>query len=129
MLKTGIKGLSNSIVKYEETAASMGNGELAVFSTPNMIGMMELTCKDSVEEYLEKGQGTVGVRVDIQHLGATPVDMKITCTSELIEIKGAKLTFKVECHDEIELVGKGIHERFIVDSEKFMKKLSSKLEK
>ena len=77
--------------------------------------------------YLNEGCGSVGTKVCIEHVASSPVGMKITCDSELIEIEGRKLIFKVEAYDSKGLIGKGTHERFIVESGKFQEKTDKKL--
>ena len=91
-----------------------------------MIALMERTCRISVKSYLEEGQETVGTLVNVTHDSATPIGMKVRCDSELIGIDRRKLTFKVNVFDEKGQVGKGIHERFIIDVNKFQAKTESK---
>lgn len=100
MLKTGIKGHQELVVTQELTAKNMGSGVMDVFATPAMLALMEKTAFTSVAEYLNEGCGSVGTKVDIEHVASSPVGMKITCDSELIEIEGRKLVFKVEAYDE-----------------------------
>ncbi|CDB90333.1 MAG: thioesterase family protein [Christensenellales bacterium] len=129
MLKTGIKGHQELVVTQELTAKNMGSGVMDVFATPAMLALMEKTAFTSVAEYLNEGCGSVGTKVDIEHVASSPVGMKITCDSELIEIEGRKLVFKVEAYDEKGLIGKGTHERFIVENKKFQEKTDNKLAK
>ena len=129
MLKTGIKGHQELVVTQELTAKNMGSGVKDVFATPAMLALMEKTAFTSVAEYLNEGCGSVGTKVDIEHVASSPVGMKITCDSELIEIEGRKLVFKVEAYDEKGLIGKGTHERFIVENKKFQEKTDNKLAK
>ncbi len=88
---------------------------------------MEKTAWTSVQPYLEEGAGSVGISMNISHDAPTPLGMKVHCESELIKIEGRKLTFKVEAFDETGSIGKGIHERFIIFSEKFQAKANSKI--
>ena len=125
MLKTGIKGHQELVVTQELTAKNMGSGVMDVFATPAMLALMEKTAFTSVAEYLNEGCGSVGTKVDIEHVASSPVGMKITCDSELIEIEGRKLVFKVEAYDEKGLIGKGTHERFIVENKKFQEKTTN----
>ena len=129
MLKTGIKGHQELVVTQELTAKNMGSGVMDVFATPAMLALMEKTAFTSVAEYLNEGCGSVGTKVDIEHVASSPVGMKITCDSELIEIERRKLVFKVEAYDEKGLIGKGTHERFIVENKKFQEKTDNKLAK
>ncbi len=127
MLEVGIKGHQEMTVTEEFTAKSMGSGVMDVYATPAMLALMEKTAFTSVADQLNEGCGSVGIRVEIEHVAPSPVGMKITCDSELIEIEGRKLIFSVEAYDEAGLIGKGIHERFIIESEKFQQKTDKKL--
>lgn len=129
MIQTGIKGHQEMTVTHDNTAKTMGSGVMDVFATPAMLALMEKTAFTSVAPYLSEGCGTVGIKVDIEHVASSPVGMKITCDSELVVVEGRKLIFSVEAFDEKGLIGKGTHERFIIESEKFQEKTDKKLEK
>ena len=120
-----LKGLHNSVtlvVEHKDTAAVYGSGALEVFATPAMIALMEKTCLESVADKIGEGNTTVGIVVNIKHLKASPVGSTIRCDAKLIEVDRRRLVFEVKCFEGETLVGEGIHERFIVDSEKFMSK-------
>ena len=97
-------------------------------ATPAVIALAEETAWRSVAAYLEPGQGTVGTMLQVEHISATPVGMKVRCETELIEIDRRKLTFSVEVFDEAGVVAKGTHCRFIVENEKFLKRAEKKAE-
>jgi fluoroacetyl-CoA thioesterase len=126
MLQAGIKGKKEITVTLDKTAKAMGSGTMDVFATPAMIALMENTAFESVAPELEEGSGTVGTALDIKHVSATPVGMKVTCESELVKVDGRALTFSVKAFDEAGLIGEGTHERFIVFEEKFQKKADDK---
>ena len=128
-LTKGIIGKKELTVTMDKTAAAVGSGLLDVFATPQMIALMEATASESVAPYLDEGSTSVGTLVNVSHVAATPVGMKVTCESELIEVEGRKLVFTVKAYDECGLIGEGSHERFIVFSEKFMAKTNAKLSK
>ena len=128
MLEVGLKGHQEMTVTDQFTAKTMGSGVMDVFATPAMLALMEKTAFMSVAEHLNEGCGTVGTRVEIEHVASSPIGMKITCDSELTAIEGRKLVFKVEVYDSKGLIGKGTHERFIIESEKFQEKTNRKLE-
>ena len=128
MLTTGIKGNRELIVTEELTAKAIGSGELPVLATPAVIALAEETAWRSVAAYLEPGQGTVGTQLQIEHISATPVGMKVRCETELIEIDRRKLTFSVAAYDEAGVVARGTHCRFIVENEKFLKRAEKKTE-
>ena len=126
MLETGIKGKAEAIVTEEKTARFMGSGELEVFATPAMIALIEETAWRSVAGELVPGEGTVGTRLEVSHLSATPVGMTVTCVTELTEIDRRRLVFRAEVYDEAGKIGEGTHERFIVQNEHFMSKAMEK---
>lgn len=127
MLKTGIEGYKELMVTQEHTAKARNSGTLEVFATPAMIELIEETAWRSVAEELDEGCATVGTALNIKHLSATPTGMKAVCRTRLAELDGRKLTFEVEVADETGKIGEGIHERFIIQSEKFQKKADDKL--
>lgn len=126
MLETGIKGQVEFIADENGSAKEMGSGALAVLATPKMIAMLEKAAWESVQPYLEDGCGTVGTLMNVTHDAATPLGMKVCCTSELVQVEGKKLVFKVEAFDEKGHIGGGMHERFIVNNEKFQSKTDEK---
>ena len=125
-LTTGIKG--KTIIKVDESVSAKmaASGEMDVYGTPYMIALMERTADESVRPYLEDGCATVGTLVNVKHISATPMDMEAYAVSELLEVDGRRLVFKVEAYDEVGLIGEGIHERFIINKEKFMAKTNGK---
>ena len=120
-----LKGLHHSetlVVEHKDTAAVYGSGALEVFATPAMIALMEKTCLESVADKIGEGNTTVGIAVNIKHLKASPVGSTIRCEAELVEVDRRRLVFSVKCFDGETFIGEGIHERFVVNSEKFMSK-------
>ena len=126
MIETGIKGHKEQIVTPEMSAARVGSGLVEVFATPMMVALIEQTCLESVLPQLEEGQGTVGTLVNVTHVSATPVGMRVWCESELVEVDRRRLVFNVKAYDECGLIGEGSHERFIIDNAKFMEKIKNK---
>ncbi len=123
-------GLSNEIiteVTKENTAVAQKSGTLEVFATPAMVALMEETCYKSVEQDMEEGWGTVGTGLTIGHVSATPIGMHVRCVSKLVEIDGRKLVFDVQAFDEKGLIGQGMHERFMIQNDKFFSKAQQKL--
>ena len=102
-LKPGLTGTAETVVRETNTALAMGSGSLHVFATPSMIALMTL--------------------VNITHDAATGMGKKVTATATLTAVKGRKLVFEITAADEDKQIGKGTHERFIVNKEKFMAKL------
>ena len=130
MLNPGIKGHQEITVEEKDLAIHVGSGTVHVLATPMMIANMEYTSAASVEELLGEGKTTVGVKVDVSHVAATPKGMKVTFDAELLEVSanGKILTFHVEAHDECGLIGEGTHQRAVVDRVRFDEKTQAKLE-
>lgn len=122
----GLKGRAETVVCHDNTAAKVGSGDQEVFATPWMVALMEEAAQSSLLPFLEEGQASVGTHLDVSHDAATPVGMKVWAESELIAVDGRKLSFEVAAYDECGLIGKGRHERFIINKDKFMSKVESK---
>ena len=125
-MNIGIKGQVTFTVDESCSAKTIGSGALDVLATPMMIAMLEKAAWECVQPYLEDGFGTVGIRMDVTHDAATPLGMQVTCVSELTAIEGKKLTFSVEAFDEKGHIGGGVHDRFIINNEKFQNKTNMK---
>ena len=126
MLQSGIKGHHEQIVTPEMSAARVGSGLVDVFATPMLVALVEQTCYESVLPHLDEGQGTVGTLVNISHTSATPIGRRVWCDSELVEVDRRRLVFSVKAYDEAGLIGEGTHERFVIDTARFMDKLKAK---
>ncbi len=125
-LTLGMTGEVTRVVTDQITADAMGSGGVRVLGTPAMIMLMEQAALRAVEAALDEGQTTVGTHLDVRHLAATPVGMRVTARATLVEIDGRRLVFEVEAEDEREKVGTGRHERFIVDVERFLSRVQGK---
>ena len=126
MLKIGITGHGEVTVNEYKTARTLGSGELPVLATPALVALVEETAWRSIAGELEPGQGTVGTRIDLRHLSATPLDMRVWCDTELTEIDRRKLIFSFTAYDPAGKIAVGTHERFIVDNSTFLSKAQSK---
>jgi fluoroacetyl-CoA thioesterase len=125
-IQPGLKGEIRLVVAEEHTARHLGSGAVQVLATPQMALLMERAGVAAVDPLLPEGYRTVGARLDIRHLAPTPVGMEVVATAELIAVDGRRLTFHVEVHDEVELVGAGTHERAIIDVAKFGERVAEK---
>ena len=128
-ISVGTKGTAQMTVTPEHTAKAVGSGMLEVFATPCMAALMEEAACTCVAPYLEEGESTVGTRLDIAHVSATPVGMKVTAECTLTAAEGRKLTFSVAVRDCVGPIGSGTHERFLIDADRFMEKCRAKLKK
>ena len=127
-ITAGMKGRAETVVTPENTAAAVGSGLVPVFATPAMIALMENAAVNAVQTGLEPGQGTVGTRLEVTHDAATPVGMKVWAEAELTAVEGRKLTYTVAAFDEAGPIGKGIHQRFIIQADRFLAKAEAKKE-
>lgn len=125
-LSHGVRGTQEEFVTEKNIASALGSGGLAVYATPCMITLMEYCAMESVKPYLPEGSSTVGTLINVKHLAATPVGMRIRCETELIEVDRRRLVFLCRVYDEAGLIGEGTQERFIVDNAKFMEKTQAK---
>ena len=100
-----------------------------VFATGNMIILMEWVCAQLLAPHLDSGEGSLGTHVDVSHLAATPPGMTVTVDVECVAVTGQRVTFKVKAHDEVDLIGEGRHERFVVMWDKFNARLAAKAAK
>ena len=114
-------------VTDEMTPAHLRQDPIRVLSTPDMIRLIEQTAIEATQPHLAAGQATVGTRVDVAHLAATPVGMTVTITVEVTEIDRRRLGFKVVVRDELDECGKGTHERFIIDGAQRLPRLQDKV--
>jgi len=126
-LPAGLELTKEYMVRSEDTAKFLGSGDVEVLSTPAMIAYMERTALEAVQSHLPKNLTTVGIRVDVKHLRPAPKGGKIRVTAKLIQQDRRKLVFEVKAFWNEELIGEGIHERFIVDRERFLAKLRDKI--
>ena len=122
-LYTGLTGHAETVVTEENTALTMGSGSLPVFATPAMTALMEQAAWQSIQPFLEPGQGSVGTRLEVSHLAATALGKTVRAESELIQIDRRRLVFAVRAYCGDTLIGEGRHERFVVDEARFLAKL------
>ena len=125
-LEPGLAATLTLTVGASDTAAAFASGAVDVLATPRLIGLLEEAAAAAVQPALAEGQTTVGTRVDMRHLAATPVGMQVTATAELVEVDGRRLRFRIQAHDRREPVAEGIHERAIVDRARFLERVSQK---
>lgn len=125
-LKTGATATTEILVGTRDTAHHVGSGKIKVLATPVMIMLLEEAALNAVEENLSAGYQTVGTHLDVSHIAATPVGMRVTAHAEVIEIDGRRIKFKVWAEDEVERIGEGTHERIIVEVGRFDKRAQTK---
>ena len=126
-IKPGLKGATEIVVGEQHTAPHVGSGRVHVLATPVMINLMEAAALQAVEGLLPAGHQTVGIHLDVTHTAATPVGMRVRVHAELIKVEKRTLTFRVHADDEKERIGEGVHERIIINLERFDKRMQEKL--
>ena len=126
-LEPGATNTLTVVVDESMTADRFGNIGVQVLATPMLVSYFELAAHQLAMLALEPGQGTVGSHIDIRHLAATPVGMRVTFRATLTERDGRRLVFRVQADDDHEPVGEGTHERFIVDMQRFMGRTTRKV--
>lgn len=126
-LKPGLRGSAELLVGEEHTAPRVGSGRVHVLATPVMINLFEAAALDAVERLLPPGRQSLGTVLNVRHIAATPVGMRVTATAEVTGVEGRTIRFRVEARDEKDLIGDGTHERVVVNVAKFDERVQRKL--
>jgi fluoroacetyl-CoA thioesterase len=127
--QVGDTGHASLTVTAAHTAHALGVNGVEVFATPFLVALMEDAGGAAMQPHVPSGGGIVGTMVDVKHLAATPVGMKVRATATLLETDGKRFLFSVEAWDEKEKIGEGRHERFMVaDLAKFVARVGKKKE-
>lgn len=122
-IREGLQHVAEKVVTADDTASKYGSGLVEVFATPAMVGLMENAAMSAVLPHLPPGYGTVGTAVCVTHVKATPVGMKVWGAATLVKVEGRRLQFEVAARDEQGEIGRGTHERCVVDMAKLTKKI------
>lgn len=125
-LEPGLSAKVKGVVTADLTALSQGSGDVEGLATPVMVRMMEAAAIKAVEGELAPGMTSVGTRVEITHVAPTPVGMEVTTQATLLEIEGRLLVFSVTAEDQSGVIGKGTHQRVIVDKENFANRIAAR---
>jgi len=125
----GKSGSADLLVGEEHTAPRVGSGAVHVLATPVMINLFEAAALAAVEHLLPPGQQSLGTVLHVRHIAATPVGMRVTARATVEKVDGRTLHFRVEAHDERDLIGDGTHERVVVNVAKFDARVQAKLKK
>ncbi len=120
-------GTASLTVADEHTASSVGSGKIHVMATPVMINLIEAAALDACEKWLPEGYQSLGTKLDVSHVAATPVGMRATATAEVIAVEGRNIRFKVSARDERDLIGEGSHERVVVNAERYYQRVQEKM--
>ncbi|MCG6877460.1 MAG: thioesterase family protein [Betaproteobacteria bacterium] len=126
-IKPGLRGSAELVVGEEHTAPSIGSGKVHVLATPVMINLIEAAALAAVEHLLPAGYQSLGTHLDVRHIAATPVGMRVRASAEVAAVDGRTIRFRVEARDEVDLIGDGSHERVTVNVAKFDQRVQRKL--
>ena len=127
IVHTGIEREEIFLIEEEHTAKHVGSGGSRVLATPWMIGFMERVAHQLLAELLPAPYSSVGVLVNIRHLAPTPVGKQVRVQTKIISMEGMKVSFEVAAWDDIEEIGSGMHERYVIEIERFLKRVDKKL--
>jgi fluoroacetyl-CoA thioesterase len=123
----GLTGTHEFVVGPEHTAPFVGSGRIAVLATPVMINVIEAAALAAVEHLLPAGHQSLGIKLDVSHVAATPVGLRVTATAEVLRVEGRTITFRVEARDDFETIGGGAHERIVVSVARFDERVQRKV--
>lgn len=128
-IRPGLSGRAELVVADEHTAPRVGSGRVRVLATPVMINLIEAAALAAIEQLLPQGYQSLGTHLDVRHIAATPVGMKVFAVATVSKIEGRTVSFTVEARDEKDLIGDGTHERVVVNVAKFDARVQKKLGK
>ena len=126
-ITAGLTGTAHLLVGPEHTAPFVGSGRIAVLATPVMINVIEAAALNAVEHLLPAGHQSLGIHLDVGHVAATPVGLRVAATAEVLRVEARTITFRVEARDEIELIGGGSHQRVVVSVVRFDERVQRKV--
>ncbi|NUR92668.1 MAG: thioesterase family protein [Nonomuraea sp.] len=121
-LAPGLRSQLLIMVEREDTAQKIGSGDVPVLATPRLLALAEMVTMQALRPHLPQGETSVGTKVQLEHLAATPVGTHVQIAAELTEVDGRRLVFTFEAHDRSMLVGRGTIERVVVDRARFLGK-------
>lgn len=125
-LAPGLVGEVEIVVQPPDTADAMGNKGVHVLATPRLVALLEDAAIAAVQAHLPPGAGTVGTRLDVKHLAATPVGMRVRARAVLRQVDGRRFVYDVEAHDDLEKIAEGTHERFQINQARFLERVAEK---
>ena len=125
-LHPGLTGKTEIVVGEEHTAPSIGSGKVRVLATPVMINLIEAAALAAIEHLLPAGYQSLGTHLDVHHVAATPVGMKVSASARVVKVEGRSVFFEVEARDEKDLIGHGTHQRVVVNVAKFDQRIARK---
>jgi fluoroacetyl-CoA thioesterase len=125
-IPVGAKGSDTRTVAADDLASHLDASLAAVLSTPTMVAMMEQAAIDAIRPFLDAGESSVGMSIEVNHTAATPPGHRVRAEAELTKIDGRRLEFAVRAFDDVEQVGSGTHRRAVIDAAKFNDRIKTK---
>ncbi|HLB29071.1 MAG TPA: thioesterase family protein [Dehalococcoidia bacterium] len=125
-IEPGVRGEATIVVDDNNTAAAVGSGAVASFSTPALVALMEKAAITAITPYLDQGESSVGTEISLKHLAATPIGFHVVAEAEITAVEGKRVSFAVTARDDRELIGEGTHVRYVVDYARFMERVRQK---
>ena len=122
----GMNGVSEMVVAEEDLVSHLGGVSVDVLSTPRLIQLLEEAAVEAMKDLIPDEQVSLGTRINVKHLSATPLGMKVTAHALLTSVEKNRLFFMVDAYDEKEKVAEGEHERILVPKEQFLQKVEKK---
>jgi fluoroacetyl-CoA thioesterase len=126
-ITSGLTGTAQLRVGPEHTASFVGSGRIAVLATPVMINVIEAAALNAIEHLLPTGHQSLGIHLDVSHVAATPIGLRVTATAAVLRVEGRTITFRVDARDDVEAIGSGIHQRVVVSVARFDERVQRKV--
>ena len=126
-ITAGMRGTAELVVGPEHTAPFVGSGRIAVLATPVMINVIEAAALAAIEHLLPQGHQSLGIHLDVSHVAATPIGLRVAATAEVSRVEGRTVTFNVEARDDYERIGGGTHQRVVVSVARFDERVQRKI--
>jgi fluoroacetyl-CoA thioesterase len=126
-IRIGTRGRLQETVGAQHSAEQFGNRDVRVLGTPVLCHWFESASVLAITNHLDQGEASVGTQLEIEHLRATPIGMKVSVDAEVVAVDGRRVRFKVEARDEREMVARGTHERYVVELKRFLQGVQSKV--
>ena len=124
--KVGARGELAFKIEPKHAIDFAEGGMPAVLSTPNLVGFLERTARETLAACLDENERSVGIEIELRHLAPTPVGETVHCTARVIRAEGREVTFQVEAHDRHELIARGLHTRRVIRVDSFAKRVAEK---
>jgi len=125
-LKVGSTGTFSFVVESQHAIDFAGGGMPAILSTPRLIGFLERASREALTPFLDAGESSVGLHVDVDHLAATPLGVTVTCLARVVNMEGRTISFQVEARDNHEVIARGFHRRRVIAIDRFAQRVQAK---